>query len=199
MADQPNTRPEESQEVFQELWQDYAETGPEQGTRWSDPQQFGSIFGLVERWLASRDPQFMDQAVLMCDHEKLPILPSLLRHVADAARLRRSKAGSKLSRADKESNKHRALRIVANLKACGITLTRACEVAAIWTTDHGIKAIKASTLEAEYGRAEWTNLEGALRAEYDSGDDDFARFRTAWLEGEGAARPITPEEKGERR
>lgn len=199
MANQLTSPSDERDKVFGELWYDYAESGPEEGTRWSDPQQFGSILALVQRWLDSRDPQFMDHAVIMCEHEKLPILPSLLRHVADAARLRKAKSRAKLSRAEKESNKHRALRIAANLKVCGITLARACEVAAIWTTDHGVKGIKASTLEAEYRTGDWVDLERELRTEYESGDDAFLGFRSKWLEMEQTARQITPEEKGERR
>lgn len=157
--------------------------------------QLECITALVRRWLETRDPQFMDQAVLYCHDQGLPILPSLLEQVAASIRLRRTlKPAQKMAN---ESTKGRALNIMANLVARDVSIDRASEVAAVWTFDNGTKGIKASTLVRQFA-------EGGFKAKADAIKERLPHWNEpgwdeAWQAIERNCRVITDEEKGERR
>lgn len=177
------------------LWLDYAEQGPAHGLRWSDPIQQEQLNSLVRRWLETSDPQYMDHALLYCHDQGLPILPSLLEHVAASVAVRRSyKPAQKLV---KETNKGRALNIMANLVARDFTIERASEVAAVWTFDQCNKGIKASTLERDFAKGGWAKQVDQIRAAIPSWNQPD--YEAQWIAIERDCREITPEEKGERR
>lgn len=179
--------------AWQALWREYAEQGPEAGTRWTDPEQLECIQSLVRRWLETNDPQFMDQALVYCEQHGLPILPSLLEHVAASVRKRREiKPATKWIN---ETSKAEAFRIMANLVARDVSIQRASEVAAVWSADQGKKPIKAGTLEREFPKAA-QHLADELRR-FNSQWPDPARD-ALWRKHEKECRAISDDELGNR-
>jgi hypothetical protein len=178
---------------FNNLREEYALQGPEPGTRWTDPMQFNAIFELVIRWLETRDPAFMDHALLYCHGHGLPVRPCLMAHVVDSVKLRQTWEKTEKPKPQRETIKGEAFQIMANLIARGLKKSHASEIAAVWTSDIAGRAIKASTLEAGYNKTAWPKTENELRALSDADND--ARWH-AFVE---ASRPITCEERGNRR
>lgn len=189
--------PEERDAAFDALRQDYVLGGQKGGDRLTDPHQQDVLFGLVIRWLETRSPQFMDQAVLYCHEQGLPILPSLLEHVAASVAARRSyKPADKLAN---ESEKNQAFRLMANLVAHEITIERASEVAAVWMHDRCAKPITAGTLKRDFSKGGGKMLSDRLKAAIAEWDE-FAdpQLKAEWLAIERNCREIKPHEKGER-
>lgn len=178
---------------FDKVRADYALKGPETGTRWADPMQANEIFELILRWMETGDPAFMDHALLFCFSNGLPIQPVLMRHLADAAMLRKTNGNADVPRPERETVKGRAFSIMANLMARGISKSRASEVAAVWTVDVARKSLKASTLEKEYNSTAWAKFADELM----SVSDDAINAK--WRDIEMSSRQITDDERGNRR
>jgi hypothetical protein len=164
--------------------------------RAADPMQTATLCGLVLSWLETFDAGFMDAALIYCDFHDLPILPELRKYMADAASYRNK---GKSFRANREGIKTHALRAIANLHIRGVTVERAAEVSAVWSsgTEH---PLKASSLEREYSKV-W-------RKGTPTKEDKLRQFRNEfpdpqtdakWLKLLETLPPPTPEQKGERR
>jgi hypothetical protein len=178
---------------FDKVRADYKQKGPEPGVCWVDAVQFFAIYELTIRWLETRDPAFMDHALIYCHSHNLPVMPCLMAHVVDAVKLRQTWEKAQIPRPQRETIKGKAFQMMANLLARGIKKPHASEIAAIWTFDVAGRGIKASTLEKEYNKTHWPKFESELRAVSDA--DNNAR----WLAFAKSARPITAEERGKAR
>lgn len=188
-----------------EILRAYRAVNPETGRTYSTVEAAYGIANLVERWINTNDPSFMDSAIRYCEQEDLPILPLLRFQLAAAAvkrgdgKLLRSERG-KLLRSEREGIKGEAFRGIANLVISGQTLTRAAEIVTVWMRDFSPYRMKASSLEREYLQV-WRSGNWSL-------EDELRKFirecpnsdiEKQWQEIARKTRAPEDDEKGERR
>ncbi len=170
----------------------YAGANPATGFRYASPQQTMALANLVHRWRETHTASFMDDAVIYCEKQGLPILPVLLREIAKAAQQRR---GNGPSKAEREGIKGEAFRIMCNLILVGASDREAAGKAAFWTqsTPH---PMRASSLEKEYPAA-WRrgspSIEEQIRADRaewpePTWDAEWRRLRQSMPEPEDEVR-----------
>jgi hypothetical protein len=182
--------------VIREVKREYCAVNPVSGRAFADPVQAATIANLLQRWIETHTTAYLDDAVIYCEDNALPILPVLSREIARAARHRR---GGKPSKGEREGIKDGAFRVMANLILAGATDREAAGKAAVWSqgTPH---PMKASSLEKEYSLT-WRRGDPSLEDELRTFAEDHPDPETdaAWRELRRVMREPTDEERGERR
>ena len=128
------------------VFEDYIRVDPRTKRTYANPTMAGALSNCVKRWREIRTASYMDEAIAYCDMHDLPILPSLMKNIADAARARMS---GKTTKGMREGVKDAAHRMIANLIYHDDTLADAAGRTAVWSQDTP-HPMKASSLEKTY-------------------------------------------------
>lgn len=155
--------------------------------------QYLQIASRVRQWVETRNPHYLDVAVILCGAWSLPITETVQEQLGKAAKLRMTGgAAGTPDKIAKETALGNALMLMANLIYEGLTVPQAASKAAAIHTTH-----KASSLERYYSeRVRKVGLEAELFTNWERTVPDH---REVWLPIV-AALPDTPEaELGSRR
>lgn len=179
--------------AYREVLESYRAVDPLTQRTCANPTEAHAVANLVQRWLETHTPTFMDDAVDYCQMKDLPVLPSLRKHLADAARMRRKSDSSKAMR---EGMKDAAFNMIANLLFHDATLREACgKVAKAFGNQW-----KASSLEHDYPTAYRSGERPIENILHDAWrNDPDPELTRQWQAIRAALPEPSDEERGERR
>lgn len=126
-----------------------------------------ALYGL--RWMETKNPFYIDAAILLCREHGIDPPPSLMQLLAEVAAIRFQglEKGGTAKKIRNEGIQGEALRIICCLHIAGLPLQEAASKAARYIDDLKLgKSFKASTLEREYStvfRGGEPNLEAEVR------------------------------------
>jgi hypothetical protein len=124
----------------------------------ADNETSTAIANAAAKWVESRNPSYLDFAIVACAEKRIEPPLSLLDQIAIAAKHRIDGTGNpgNPAKAKKQYAKNSVYVFIANLIHSGNTLEHACMKGAIWYVARypKLKPILASTLEKYYVK-EW--------------------------------------------
>lgn len=111
-----------------------------------------AVSQLVYRWRKSRNPHYMDLAMLVCQETGVQPPPAVIQAFSEAANERfNGDPKGKPTTIKKESDKWRHYTLMMNLIYHGLSLPRAASKAARYMKDQGIEQYRhVSSLEKQY-------------------------------------------------
>ncbi len=114
----------------------------------ASPIQKRTLAGLVQRWIETGTPSYLDDALIYCEINNLPVTSELRKHLASGASAR---IGGKTTKALREGYKDKAFLLMVNLIFHGASLREASGKAAVWISSQNLGyTVKASSLEKDY-------------------------------------------------
>lgn len=107
---------------------------------------------LAYKWRATRNPHYMDLAMLLCQELQVTPSPSLVNASSEAAHERfNGEPKGTPGKVKKESEKWQTFTLMMNLIYHGLTLPKAASKAAHWMKENGTADYRqASSLEKQY-------------------------------------------------
>ncbi|MHA7809250.1 MAG: hypothetical protein ACX933_05535 [Marinobacter adhaerens] len=141
-----------------------------------------AVSELAFKWRETRNPHYMDLAMLLCHETSVQPSPALIEAASEAARERfNGEPQGTAGKIKKESEKWRTYTLMMNLIYHGLSLPKAASKAARWMKEHGDGVYRqASSLEKQYPKeVRKTGVEADHFANWDQWltDDN----KQAWL------------------
>ena len=158
-----------------------------------------SIASYAKSWIETRNPYFIDAAVVLCRRSGVDPPPSLMALVGDVAALRfdGEARGGTAAKIRKQNARDYAFNLMANLCAAGASREIAASKAAKYLADIGAGiSYKASSLEKDYPQ-HWRDMEADKTDTFHQPQN--ASLLTEWQRILAMLPEANDELKGERR